>query len=369
MPLFFALIALVAAVLTTLPGTADAQDGRYGDWTVACAEALCTASAAAGQAGVHISRSYSAQQRDNEEDGWWAVSFDAPGSPGKAKIALKPGGGAPLFLDENYGLRRFGTDSAPYLADEAALMTVVRDLAAVTRLLISFNERYEIDTKDPDVSWHELPVAGLKQALDAIDAKQKPARAPRLADMPAWLKPTNPPGEAPELPIEVKRAHFHSGGCHPVRADNPQDVVAFESHRLSDTETLYLIACNLYAYNSDARAYIAEVSEGKVVRIETVAVPVNNETGRGASTYIAMGTFDPATGRLFSYHKGRGLGDCGGSETWRHNGYQGFILVEARFKECGDSADIDPNSEIPEWPVVYRLGLEDVSVLNSAAGK
>lgn len=362
MPLLIAVV-VIAAVLTVLPAAATAQDGSHGDWTVACTEALCTASAAAGETGVHISRSYSARQREAEEDGWWAVSFDVPDGQGRAKVALKIGNATPLFLDEDYGLRRFGTDAAPYLADEAALMKVVRDLAAATRLSISFNERYEIETEDPGVTWHEVPVNGLKQALDAIDAMQKPTGVPRLADMPAWLKPTRTPGKAPDLPIEVKRAHFHSGACHPLRNTKPEDVVAFESHRLSESETLYLIECNLYAYNSDVRAYIAEVSDGKVAGVETIAVPVIAEAGWGARTEIAMGSFDPATGRLYGYHKGRGLGDCGGSDTWRYTGHRGFILVEARYKECSDEPPRE-NEDIPEWPVVYRLGLEDVSILN-----
>lgn len=342
---------------------AGAQTSSFGAWSVECSGVLCSATSRTDAAAVHIARSSGELERDQGEGAVWAVYFDLPALDGKPRVNLKIGDGPVDYLETDYGLKPFGKDATHYLADESVLVTLISRLSAASTLQVSFNERYQIQFGHDGVIWHALPADGLADALDHIDTQQKLPGSLRIADMPRWLKPATEPPPAPELPDAVKQAHFHSGGCNPVRHDKADDVQAFESHRLSDTQSLHLIECNLYAYNSDVRAYIAEVFEDKVERIETVSVPRMAEAGWTASTYIPSGAFDPATERLFGYHKGRGLGDCGGSETWRYTGYQGFILVESRFKECGD-APPDNDAEIPDWPVVYRLGLDDVSVLN-----
>ena len=56
--------------------------------------------------------------------------------------------------------------------------------------------------------------------------------------------------------------------------------------------------------------------------------------------------FDPATGRLSSTSKGRGLADCGSSEVWVWSG-GGFRLNSLFLGMCG-------GTEAGDWPPLYR---------------
>ena len=109
--------------------------------------------------------------------------------------------------------------------------------------------------------------------------------------------------------------------------------------------TLYIVGCEMYAYNSLEKAYIVDAYETKMVSVAEVIAD-----GSIFATSDLMGAgFNPENNTLSTFSKGRGLGDCGQSATYTYNAeYSKFALTEARDKqECDGEYDA-------EWPVVYK---------------
>ena len=119
----------------------------------------------------------------------------------------------------------------------------------------------------------------------------------------------------------------------------------YEVHKLTNGNTLYLLGCETYAYNTMEKAYIIDTLES----VSAVSVPEILLDGSIGSTTDLMGaSFDPATETLSTFSKGRGMGDCGSSAIYKYNNtYDSFALVEARIKDSCDGVDSD-------WPVVYK---------------
>lgn len=97
-----------------------------------------------------------------------------------------------------------------------------------------------------------------------------------------------------------------------------------DAFKLSDRDALVLISCGSGAYNAIAAPFV--VTNGK-------ARPAPFDKGfsfgePGSETRIVNGGWDAKAGRLSSYAKGRGLGDCGTSSEWVWDGAR-FRLVAA----------------------------------------
>jgi hypothetical protein len=117
----------------------------------------------------------------------------------------------------------------------------------------------------------------------------------------------------------------------------------------SETEnsgkTLFVLGCEIYAYNSLERAYIVD----KAGVITDVYVLEVNFLGDLTATNNLMGSdFDTSTNTLHTFMLGRGMGDCGSSASYLYDmTEEKFVLKEARIK---NSCDGDSETE---WPVVY----------------
>ncbi len=109
--------------------------------------------------------------------------------------------------------------------------------------------------------------------------------------------------------------------------------------------TLYVLGCEMYAYNSQERAYIVDPGGA----ITDVWVAEIDFKGNFTATNSLMGAdYDPASQSLYTFQKGRGIGDCGSASTYAYSAEEEkFILKEARVKDHCDG-DIEA-----DWPVVY----------------
>lgn len=149
-----------------------------------------------------------------------------------------------------------------------------------------------------------------------------------------------------EIPKEV--LDRHTAVC-PEFTQN--EYLQREAYTLPGTEyskqarTLYVLGCEMYAYNSLEKAYI-------VTPYETLNVSVADVGADGSITATSdlMGAgFDPETLTLGTFQKGRGIGDCGSAATYKYEAtLEKFVLVEARVK---DACDGEVESE---WPLVYK---------------
>lgn len=109
--------------------------------------------------------------------------------------------------------------------------------------------------------------------------------------------------------------------------------------------TLYVLGCELYAYNSLERAYLVNFY-GEITNVAIAEVSADRSIS--ASIDLMGAGYDPASLTLGTFQKGRGVGDCGSSATYQYDlRSEKFILLEARIKEVCDG-DIEA-----QWPVVY----------------
>lgn len=110
--------------------------------------------------------------------------------------------------------------------------------------------------------------------------------------------------------------------------------------------TLYLLGCEMYAYNSMEKAYIVN-SYGEIASV--VVADIDEEGGISATSDLMGAGFDKDSLTLGTFQKGRGVGDCGSSATYKYNPRsEKFVLLEARAKF---SCDGDVESD---WPIVYK---------------
>ncbi|MGZ3788277.1 MAG: DUF1176 domain-containing protein, partial [Bacteriovorax sp.] len=113
----------------------------------------------------------------------------------------------------------------------------------------------------------------------------------------------------------------------------------------SSTKKLYILGCEMYAYNTMEKAYILDANND----ITDVYVADIDKDLAITATSSLMGTYyDEASKTLGTFQKGRGIGDCGAASSYLYSPtYEKFILMEARIKDHCDG-DVEG-----EWPVVY----------------
>ncbi len=125
---------------------------------------------------------------------------------------------------------------------------------------------------------------------------------------------------------------------------DPERASADQAWALSDGRTLVQLLCFSGAYNFGSRLYLLDTA-GSVLPL---AVPVPQEDGTLASELdLINADFDADRGRLHSFAKGRGIGDCGSVGEWAWTA-EGFRLVSYRsFPDCrGVTPDF--------WPVRWQ---------------
>lgn len=144
---------------------------------------------------------------------------------------------------------------------------------------------------------------------------------------------------------------IHTKACPEYAEREASGYVQKEAFQLPKSEysskgpTLYLLSCEMYAYNSLEKAYIVDDYSTTLVSVAEVS-----PTGSIFATNDLMGAgFDAATNTLGTFSKGRGVGDCGQSAIYTYDvREQKFALTEARNKqECDGDFDA-------EWPIVYK---------------
>lgn len=166
--------------------------------------------------------------------------------------------------------------------------------------------------------------AGTSTALVATGALGPAAVKPAPA-APVVRRAAVPPGPAPApLWREELTALGRFTGCTDDMA-GPQPP---ELHRLSKGETLILTSCGSGAYNFSSVPVIATGIPGRrAFRLAQFDFKPGWSEAEG-KPMLVNATWDGDRTSLQSFAKGRGIGDCGGSETYVWDGTR-FRLTEA----------------------------------------
>ena len=175
--------------------------------------------------------------------------------------------------------------------------------------------------------------AGTTTALVAT-GKLGPTAVRSAPVAPAIKRVAIPAGPAPTA---LWREELTAIGALTGCADEMRDGPVPELYRLSRTEMLVIVPCGAGAYNMTSVPLIATGVPGRRAFHNAVFDFQPGWSEAGAKPMLVNARFAPEASRLESYAKGRGLGDCGGSEAYVWDGTR-FRLVEARaMGECRGS--------------------------------
>lgn len=154
---------------------------------------------------------------------------------------------------------------------------------------------------------------------------------------------------SPVLSIPQSVLDLHITAC-PEFTKEEGKWLQRESYKLpkgeysSEGPTLYVLGCEMFAYNSLEKAYLVDAYSTTLVSVAEVMTD-----GSIVATSDLMGAgFNPADNTLGTFQKGRGMADCGSSASYEYKPeYSKFVLIEARIKDSCDGEETD-------WPIVYK---------------
>lgn len=200
-----------------------------------------------------------------------------------------------------------------------------------------------------------VSLKGSSAALRYIDADQgragtvtaavakgaKPAAAVPAPAAPPSIAFVRPSGVAAPFPATLRKALDKASDCASAYEGSEGELPKADVHPLGGGKTLVLLPCGSGAYNFSSRPYILAPGAKPVVAAFDSPPGMAPE---GPPDLVNAG-FYAKTGRLESFSKGRGLGDCGSSESYVWDGAM-FRLIEQRvMSECRGSVN---------WLAIWR---------------
>jgi hypothetical protein len=208
-------------------------------------------------------------------------------------------------------------------------------------------------------SFGTASLKGATAAIRAMDDRQK-----RVDTVTALVATGSKPASAvpapPPLPVVTFRSPPATAPLQPTAAeiarmrkvtdctDDEGEMATAESFRVDAATTMVLLSCGHGAYNFSSVPLILTGS-GKT-RAMRVA-PFDYSGGMSESTtapyaLLTNAGWDDASGRLQSYAKGRGIGDCGTAESWVWDGRKLRLIEYTAMDECRGAFD--------GWPTLWR---------------
>ena len=200
-----------------------------------------------------------------------------------------------------------------------------------------------------------IPLDGFTAALLLVDAVQGrpgtptalvaargPAATPPALPVPKAPRWIAPPGlTGPETAALVRRAgRLRSPAFDPCEVREPPAVFALDAGN-----ALAIRPCYMAAYQGSSVVAVLPRGGGpdRPLKLPLPGVPGTATDGPD----MVDPNFNPATGTLSTASKGRGLADCGSSESWVWSG--GAFRLEALSyqDQCGGTAPGD-------WPTLFR---------------
>ena len=204
-----------------------------------------------------------------------------------------------------------------------------------------------------------ISLKGIKAALLAIDAQQG-----RVGTKTAWInrgvKPASTVPPVPGTPVLPRFSEPHALSETEISAITQNAATTIENNdcsldpserevhifALSNDKALMTVNCDMGAYNLYALGFL--VSRQAPYKMENLALNMPFKLGEeDESPELINADFDPKTGMLSTYDKGRGIGDCGVSSRWVFDGKQFRLAAFTSEPSC------DGYSSGGEWPVLW----------------
>ncbi|RYY39472.1 MAG: DUF1176 domain-containing protein [Sphingomonadales bacterium] len=320
--------------LFLLAALAAPQEKVFDDWAVACDNVKrCEATA------------LQAPEQFGDEPAQVLISRE-PGPAGALAISIDPGegkrGAITLLIDGKPVVEGVVTDN--YRISGAPAEQLARRMAA----------GHWLELRQGGKVAARVSLAGISAMLRHVDATQGRAgtvtaivatgtaaavTVPVAASLPVVpaLRTARGAPESPSKAVLGELARLGDCDLSLVSGDLP-----VERYRLDAKATLVLLPCGSGAYNFNTAAFVLRGGAGVPAEFD---VPPDWIEGDGPAILTNSGFSTVDGAMLTSSAKGRGLGDCGTSQSWVWDGSR-FRLIEARtLGECRGSVS---------WLTVFR---------------
>lgn len=339
-------IALLALAQAAAPQPAQKQGPikSFGAWVVACDNARrCEMTSIwpddnqPEEGSVYDQISVSIERAAGPAGGW-SVEIQLPGKSGSDPVQVSTAEGLGIRAVPRNDLLRFTGAQAAQIVAAMVNGTDLRvgsevDVTGMASLKGSSAALRFIDAEQGRVGTVTAAVARGAKPASAVPA---PPALPKIGFV-------RPAGIAAPFTPAMRKTLDKSSECGAVYEGGTGGLPGVERVALGGGKTLVLLPCGSGAYNFSTEPYILAPG-GQPVLAKFDSPPGISEAEDGRPTLVNA-SFDAKTGRLESYNKGRGIGDCGSAEAYVWDGSM-FRLVEARsMPECRGSVN---------WLTIWR---------------
>lgn len=198
----------------------------------------------------------------------------------------------------------------------------------------------------------QASLSGLSASLLYMDAQQQRVDATtalvRKGSKPMTaVPPATPVRIAVLAPKGMKAPTGLAGKVRTVMVASLKECDADEAdNKISDSDFVealdakhYLVGvtCFRAAYNEGYEMFV--VAADSASSAQPKVTPAKLDVHSGDQSALVNASFDPKTGHLAEYNKGRGIGDCGTSVEWVWTGKQFEAIRYDEMPECRGSLD------------------------------
>ena len=223
------------------------------------------------------------------------------------------------------------------------------------------------DDHDRSVSLSGLNAALLyiddhQQRLDTPDAwarrgERDAAAVPAAPALPVLASPAAAPPPLPDVDAMRLMRSVRESQATALRAQECNETGGeFDVSRqdtaypLDADHALVFVTCYSGAYQGSSLVFRAARDGSDVTRLTLPAPKFSDDSvdPREDFDLLVSPDFDPASGTLAQYAKGRGIGDCGYQATWQFDGQAFQLSHYAQMQQCGGLT-------VDDWPVLWRV--------------
>jgi len=320
-------IAVLAAAMATSPKPGELKS--FDDWAVGCDNGrACTA--------------VSLMEMESGENQLTVQIVRGPGRGETARLRIanienrQPGSDVSFILD---GTTQVATAQTP--RDDAPI-----EIPLDAKAISAMRNGKTLELRDANgASLGSTSLQGMTAALLYMDDKQLRAKSVTAlianGPAPANVVPLPPPlpsiapartGKAETLKLSADdMARLHARTTCDAEDSN---IEAREAIRIDKRTWLALVPCGAGAYNYLSVPVLVSSTAGiRKMKVAEFDFAPGFTEGAGPPLLVNAG-WDAATGRLSSYAKGRGLGDCGSAEDYVWDGKRFRLVGQVAMQEC-----------------------------------
>jgi hypothetical protein len=315
---------------------AFAEGKTVRDWTATCDESETCIAETTGSGGLAMGmQGYRLDVGRHAGDNTaWFMQFimrKVPKPRPDSDVELAIDGAEPFSLSQDYG----------YLADADGETFGLGGAGDLDKIFAAFKKgktlALSFESEDGQKHKETFSLSGSVATMLWIDEQQK-----RVGNSDTIESPTGVSGDAEftaSKEVEAKIKKMTAG----VECSDTGEERKLESYHLPGGKALHLLPCFSGPYNFTNLFFVERRDE----ITQQFFADYSDTYGWSGTDQLFNIDFDPKTGWLHSFYKGRGIGDCGSAGEW--------VWMDDLFRLMSFSAwdDCENGRDSEEWPVVF----------------